>query len=302
MDSSDDLWPPWSQGYAMRRHADRRRAYGPGSPAGPDQRTGSDPRTRERRDGRAGGERGGQPRGRARQRPPLTREEIVDAAIAIADAEGPDAINMRKIAQVLRAGTMSLYWHVANKEHLLDLMLDALFTEIEVPDPSGDWQADLRAYARSIRAVLLRHRWVIDLIGGRPGMGPSTLRTIDRSIALLDGLPLDLASTLTILQAITTYVTGAVVREFQELHAERQLEQSGTSPEHLEAEARAWQARLKRDGGFEHLIQLFEQHVDPDARETRDARFAFGLNCLLDGIAVHVRGLSRPMESDKSGK
>jgi AcrR family transcriptional regulator len=226
----------------------------------------------------------------------------VDAAIAIADAEGPDAINMRKIAQVLRAGTMTLYWHVANKEHLLDLMLDALFTEIEVPDPSGDWQADLRAYARSIRAVLLRHRWVIELIGGRPGMGPNTLRSIDRSIALLDGLPLDLATTLTVLQSVTTYVTGAVVRELQELHVERQLQQPGTSPEHLEAEARAWQARLERAGGFDHFVQLFEQHVDPDARETRDARFAFGLNCLLDGIAVHVRGLSRTMDPDKSGK
>ena len=68
----------------------------------------------------------------------------MDAAIAIADAEGADAVSMRKIAQVLHAGTMSLYWHVANKEHLLDLMLDALMAEVDVPEPTGDWRADLQ--------------------------------------------------------------------------------------------------------------------------------------------------------------
>jgi AcrR family transcriptional regulator len=232
----------------------------------------------------------------------LSRDEIVDAAIAIADAEGPDAVSMRRIAQVLRAGTMSLYWHIANKEHLLDLMLDALLAEVEVPDPSGDWQADLRAYARSARAVLLRHRWVIDFIGGRPGMGPNTLRSIDRSLALLDGLPLDLATAMTILQSITTYVTGVVVRELQELRLERQLEQSGASAEEMEAEARAWGARLQAAGGFEHFVQIFEQNVDPDARETREQRFTFGLDCLLDGIAVHVRELPRAMTPGESGK
>jgi AcrR family transcriptional regulator len=302
MDSSDDLWPPWSEGYAMRRHADRRRAYGPDARTAPGPRTGRDPgrgRPDDRPGGQPGGQRGGPPRGRTRQRPALTREEIVDAAIAIADAEGPDAISMRKIAQVLRAGTMSLYWHVANKEHLLDLMLDALFTEVDVPDPSGDWQADLQAYARSTRAVLLRHRWVIDFIGGRPGMGPNTLRSIDRSIALLDQLPLDLATKLTILQSVTTYVTGAAVRELQELRAQRQHEQPGASPEDLQAEARAWQARLERAGGFDHFIQIFEQRIDPDAPGTRDDRFASGLNWLLDGIAAHVRGLVRTMDPDK---
>ena len=303
MDSSDDLWPPWSEG-GRNRPADRRRAAGPGSRPGLNDGRSADPRRGPDR-GQGGprdGRGGGPPRGRARQRPALSRDEIVDAAIAIADAEGPDAVSMRQIAQVLRAGTMSLYWHIANKEHLLDLMLDALLAEVEVPDPSGDWQADLRAYARSSRTVLLRHRWVIDFIGGRPGLGPHTLRSVDRSLALLDGLPLDLATAMTILQSITTYVTGVVVRELQELRLERQQEQSGGSAEEMEAAARAWGARLQAAGGFEHFVQIFEQNVDPDAPETREQRFAFGLNCLLDGIAVHVRGLSRAMTAGESGK
>jgi AcrR family transcriptional regulator len=303
MDSSDDLWPPWSEG-GRNRPADRRRVSGPDSRPGLS--AGRDTGPRRGPDRGQGGPRddrgGAPPRGRGRQRPALSRDEIVDAAIAIADAEGPDAVSMRRIAQVLRAGTMSLYWHVASKEHLLDLMLDALLAEVEVPDPSGDWQADLRAYARSSRMALLRHRWVIDFIGGRPGMGPNTLRSVDRSLALLDGLPLDLATALTILQSVTTYVTGVVVRELQELRLERQQEQSGASAQETEAAARAWGARLKAAGGFEHFVQIFEQDVDPDARETREQRFTFGLDCLLDGIAVHVRGLSGAATPGESGK
>jgi hypothetical protein len=77
-----------------------------------------------------------------------------------------------------------------------------------------------------------------------------------------------------------------------------QQEQSGASAEEQEAEARAWGARLQAAGGFEHFVQIIEQNVDPDARETREQRFAFGLNCLLDGIAVHVAAMT-PGESGK---
>ena len=141
----------------------------------------------------------------------------MDAAIAVADAEGSDAISMRRIAQVLRAGTMSLYWHVANKEHLLDLMLDVLITEVSVPEPSGDWRADLRTLARNDRAMLLRHRWVMDFVGGRPPLGPNTLLNLDRSLALLDGLGLEIPTAMNILGTVQTYVMGAVLREMREM-------------------------------------------------------------------------------------
>ena len=75
----------------------------------------------------------------------LSREEIVRTAIRVADAEGAEAINMRRIARELGSGTMSLYWHVASKDELLDLMIDAIAGEAQAPEPSGDWRADLRA-------------------------------------------------------------------------------------------------------------------------------------------------------------
>jgi AcrR family transcriptional regulator len=258
MASGDDLWPPWSPAAAF--------GHGP--------------------------RRGGPPRGRARAGATLSRAEIVDAAIAVADAEGPEAVSMRRIAQVLRAGTMSLYWHVAGKEHLLDLMLDALVGEVEVPAPSGNWRADLRGYALSQRRSLLRHRWVTDYIGGRPALGPHTIRAAERSMALLDKLHLDAATTMNIVQAVNTYVLGGVLREFQELqvqHEQAQGQLAGGGSAQLRAAAAEWAARLRSAGGFGHFLQIFDQGLDPDSADTRDQRFEFGLDCLLGGIEAAVR-------------
>src|SRR5207245_4779395 len=97
----------------------------------------------------------------------LSRDEIVRAAIAVADAEGPEAISMRRIAREVGAGVMSLYWYVSSKEELLDLMLDAIEAEIEVPEPTGDWRADLGAFARRPRAALRQHRWAAESVGSR---------------------------------------------------------------------------------------------------------------------------------------
>jgi AcrR family transcriptional regulator len=212
---------------------------------------------------------------------------------------------MRRIAQVLRAGTMSLYWHVASKEHLIDLMLEELVGEIDVPDPSGDWQADLRAYALSHRASLLRHQWVIDYIGGRPALGPNTLRATERTLALLADLDLDAATELTIVQAVNTYVLGAVLREFQELRVqrdqERLLAELSSAGARVGADFAAWRARLESTGEFPRFLRIFTENIDPDAEETRDQRFEFGLDCLLRGIAVTADGAPPPEPATPPG-
>jgi AcrR family transcriptional regulator len=231
-------------------------------------------------------------RGRARSVSPLSRAEIVDAAIAVADAEGSDAVSMRRIAQVLRVGTMSLYWHVANKEQLLDLMLDALLGEVEVPEPSGDWRADLRTQARNERAMLLRHAWVMDFLGGRPPLGPNTLLLMDRLLASLDGLGLDLATAMNILGTLQTYVMGSVLREMQEVRGQRDQDQSGITAEEWEPARSAWRDRLAADGRFTRVVRFLDAGIDPDAAETRNDRFEFGLDCLIDGIAVKIAEFS----------
>jgi len=193
---------------------------------------------------------------------------------------------MRRIAQVLRAGTMSLYWHIAGKEQLIDLMRDMLMAEIAVPEPSGDWQADLRAIAVSLREMLSRHRWLMDFTGGRPPFGPTTLLFMESSLATLDALHLDWETKLRVLESVTTYVQGAVLREAQEARvheAEREIETRGHGD--LTQAMKSWRARLNDTGLFPRFVQFLDAGIDPDAAETVDARFEFGLDCLLDGIA-----------------
>ncbi len=223
-----------------------------------------------------------------RARPRLTRAEIVDAAIAVADAEGAEALSMRRIAQVLRSGTMSLYWHVSNKEHLLDLMQDLLMAEIAVPDPSGDWRSDLRAIAISTRAMLRRHRWLMDFIGGRPALGPNTLLGLERSLATLADLKLQPAVAFDILSTVNTYVGGAVLREVQEIRTQQAERASGLNAEDVLGERLAWRDRLASTGLFENFVRFLEAGIDPDAPETMDQRFEFGLDCVLDGIATRI--------------
>jgi len=184
---------------------------------------------------------------------------------------------------------MSLYWHVANKEHLLDLMLDTLVGEVRIPGQPADWRSFLQATARENRAMLLRHRWVMDFIGGRPPLGPNTILNVERSLAALDGLHLDTATAMNILTTVSTYVLGAVLRELREMRAQRDLENSGFDKAEAAAGIAQWCERLSADGRFPHFLRIIEDNVDPDAEETRDERFEFGLDCVLDGIAMQVR-------------
>ena len=213
----------------------------------------------------------------------------MDAAIAIADAEGAEAISMRRIAQVLKAGTMSLYWHVANKEQLLDLMLDALMAEVKVPEPSGDWRADLQALARNDRTHAAAPH-VDDGLRRRPAgrLGPNTLLHLDRSLALLDGPAWTSPPPWTSWALVQTYVLGAVLREMREAApVQRDQEQSGIDPGRLGARRQAaWRDRLAADGRFSRVVGFLDAGIDPDAEETRDQRFEFGLDCVLDGIAA----------------
>jgi AcrR family transcriptional regulator len=235
-------------------------------------------------------EHGGRPPGRARTRG-LSRADIVDGAVAIADAEGTEAVSMRRIAKELQVGAMSLYWHVESKEQLHQFMLETVQAEITAAAPSGDWRADLTAYARSTRAAMHRHPWAIDYIGAGPPSGPNDARNADHLIAALDGLGLDVISTLWALMALSTYVTGATLREIQEVRWERATTEamSNMAEEDVAAALAEFERRVRRSGRYPHLAKIFDAGIDPDAPDTRDERFEFGLSCVLDGIAARVK-------------
>lgn len=227
------------------------------------------------------------PGGRARG---LSRADIVDCAVAIADAEGTAAVSMRRIAKDLQVGVMSLYWYIASKEELHQLMLETVQAEIEAAEPSGDWRADLSAYARNARAAVHRHPWAIDYMAAGPPSGPDTARNADRMIAALDGLGLDGMTLMWILMALGTYVMGAVLREIQELRWQRawnEIEAGMTEAEVARAYAE-FDRRIRESDRYPHLAKILDMGIDPDAPETRDERFEFGLSCLLDGIAGRI--------------
>ena len=285
----DDLWPSiGGPGRAGRSRADQSRA----DQSRGDQLRGGQSRADQSRAGRQDQQRheqGQELRRRpGRTRPRLGRDEIVDAAIAIADAEGAEALSMRRIAQVLRSGTMSLYWHVSSKEQLLDLMRDMLMAEIEVPDASGDWRADQRAIAVSTRAMLRRHQWLMDFIGGRPPLGPATLLGLERSLATLAPLGLPAGVAFDVLTTVNTYVIGVVLREVQELRTHEAERDSGAGPGEVIQDRDAWRDRLAATGLFGHFIEFLDADIDPDAADTMEQRFEFGLDCLLDGIAARI--------------
>ena len=106
----------------------------------------------------------------------LSKQRVVVEAVRLADRDGVDGLSMRRLAGALGAGAMSLYYYVANKEELLDAMIDIVFEEIELPPEEIDWQSAMRREAESARQVLARHPWAISLMESRTSPGPANLR------------------------------------------------------------------------------------------------------------------------------
>jgi AcrR family transcriptional regulator len=127
-----------------------------------------------------------------RRREPISRDAIVTAAVQLLDREGLAALSMRRLADELGTGAASLYWHVGSKDGLLDLVLDRVIGESNVPDPDPEhWQEQVKQVARDQRAASLRHPWVVRVSIGRIPMGPNALRYSERLLAILraGGLP-----------------------------------------------------------------------------------------------------------------
>jgi AcrR family transcriptional regulator len=186
---------------------------------------------------------------------------------------------------------MSLYWYVGSKEELHQLMLEKVQAEAEAPEPSGNWRADLREFALNTRAALLRHPWAIDFLGVGPPSGPNNARNLERLIAALDGLSLDIATAIRISMTVATYVMGAALREIQEIrwqHSTTEAMAGMTAAEIAEFLAE-FTRRIRESGRYPHIAKIMDADLDPDAPETRDERFEFGLDCVLDGIAARLR-------------
>lgn len=127
------------------------------------------------------------PRRRRGPRPRHTREQVIEAAIAIADADGLEAVTIRAVAARLQAGAMSLYSYVPDKQALVYAMVEQVSEELELPpEPSGDWRADVRWFTRQQRAIVHRHPWLIAALSHRQPLGPATLAYLEFMLAALE--------------------------------------------------------------------------------------------------------------------
>lgn len=146
-------------------------------------------------------------------RPPLSRERILAVALDLADKDGLNAVSMRKVAQCLHVEAMSLYKHVANKDDLLDGLVELVTTQMSVPAPDANWKDALRERAYAVRKTLNSHPWASRLLEIRTGIGPIRLRHHDSMIGILRraGFSIDLAFNAMI--ALTSYVYGFVILE-----------------------------------------------------------------------------------------
>ncbi|MET9121433.1 MULTISPECIES: TetR/AcrR family transcriptional regulator [unclassified Streptomyces] len=208
---------------------------------------------------------------------PLSRDRIVRAAIRLADADGLDAVSLRKVATALDVRPMRLYGYIAGKEELLDLMVDAVHAEIR---PAGDGRREvLRSLAESTRRAAHAHEWLADLLGGRPQLGPGALATGEAVVAALDGVDLD--DVMPMVAAVNAYAIGAVRREIAERRAERA---TGMDERRWQVALGPYLERTFATGRFPALATVVRDAAHLDA----DRTFRLGLDFLLDGIEARI--------------
>ena len=146
-------------------------------------------------------------------RSPLTRDRVLQAAVTFADTHGRDALTMRKLGEALGVEAMSLYNHVANKDQLLDGMVDLVFAEIGLPAADVPWKAAIRDRAIAVRHTLGRHRWAIGLMESRTSPGPATLRHHDAVLGCFRRAGFSIELTAHAASAIDSYVYGFTLQE-----------------------------------------------------------------------------------------
>lgn len=154
----------------------------------------------------------GTPRRRG-PRPRHTRQDVVRAAVAIADAGGLDAVTIRAVAGRLGTGVMSLYSYVPDKQTLVYGMVEEVSGELGLPGPSGDWRADMHLLARRQRAVLLRHPWLIAAASRLQPLGPATLAVVEFALGALEPTGLDARARLETFALVNGFVLGLVRTE-----------------------------------------------------------------------------------------
>ena len=210
----------------------------------------------------------------AAPRTPLTRQRVLAAAVALADRGGVGALSMRKLAQELGVEAMSLYHHVANKDDILDGIVDVVFGEIELPTGEAGWEAAMRRRSVSAREALRRHPWATGLMESRRTPGPANIRHHDAVLGVLRnaGFPVELAAHAYSL--LDSYIYGFALQEASlPFH----------TPEEAAEVAQEIMSVFPADD-YPHLAEIATEHALQPGYDYGD-EFLYGLDLILDGLA-----------------
>jgi AcrR family transcriptional regulator len=206
-------------------------------------------------------------------KPRLSRPKVLLAAIALADESGIEALTMRKLGEQLGVEAMSLYKHVANKDALLDGMIDSVFAEVHLPIGEADWKSQMRQRAISMRQAMTRHPWAVGLMESGAKPGPATLRHHDAVIGALRTAGFSTAMTAHAFSALDSYIYGFAMQEKAlPFH----------TPEETAEMAHLFLAHFPA-AEYPHLAELTTEHVLQPGYDYGD-EFAFGLELILEGL------------------
>lgn len=242
------------------------------------------------------------------RRPRLSVDRIVDAALAVADAEGLASMSMARVARELGVGTMSLYTHVPGKAELIDLMADAVMGRRALPGPADParpqgWRAQVELYAEQTLAVHRRHPWFAEISTVRPPLGPALMAQQEYLLAALRPSGLPARELFDAAHAIVTYVDAAARREVENESAERASGEAHDSwwaarecvwQEYFDPERYPTMNAVWTEGGYDRAEDAgpgAPESADPGAPHTVSR---YGLRRLLDGLEQRIATGDRP--------
>lgn len=220
-------------------------------------------------------------RTKAKPRMPLTRERALQTAVARADANGIEAVTMRKLAQELGVEAMSLYYHVANKDDILDGMVDVVFAEIQLPSPDADWRTAMSDRAVCVRDTLTSHPWALGIMESRTSPGPTLLTHHNAVLGCLRQAGFSIQLAAHAFSLMDSYIHGFVLQETNLPFDE------STSTAELEGLVDSMLQDFPADQ-YPYLLELTAEHILQPGY-SYGAEFTFGLDLILDGLQSELR-------------
>lgn len=213
----------------------------------------------------------------AQDRPPkrvaLSRERVLRCALDLADESGIAALTIRSLAERMGTKAMSLYHYVANKDEILDGIVDLVFSEIAAPSPEGDWRDEMQRRGHDVRGALTRHPWAVGLLESRTSPGPATLRHHEATLATLRAAGFSVQMTAHAYALLDSYIYGFALQEAALPFTGRDTAAEVTAPI----------VERFSSGQYPHMVEIATEHVLKPGYDFGD-EFDFGLNLILDGL------------------